>query len=78
MNTAFEMPVEEFEEILSGAKLADLAYVKKFFGTEKNPGEVMRLAKVASDLWLKAGVITKTVDYGKTVDVSLINEINLE
>jgi NitT/TauT family transport system substrate-binding protein len=57
----YNVPIEDFQAMLAGAKLADLADTLETFGTEENPGPVYKLAEDASELWMAAGVIERPV-----------------
>lgn len=59
------------------AELADVTFYdeagnKEYFGTKENPGEFYKVTKMASDLWLKLGLIEKAVDPASVIDSSCL------
>jgi len=71
----YNVPVGDFQSMLGGAKLADLADTLETFGTEENPGPVVQLAEDASELWLAAGVIERPVAPSEVVSWSVIKRL---
>ena len=57
----FDLDAAKYASILSGVRFTDLARNREYFGTKEKPGPIFEVAKQASDIWLKAGVIEVSV-----------------
>lgn len=53
----FQVDVEKYAIILSGAKFCDLERNKLYFGTSNSKGPILKVAKTASKIWLESGSI---------------------
>jgi NitT/TauT family transport system substrate-binding protein len=75
MAKEFNVPVEDFKRMATGAQLADLKEELRVFGTAQQPGPIVQLAKDANDLWLQSGAIKKAVDPKEVIDWSVVEQL---
>jgi len=61
MATYFEVEPAKYRAIVSGVEFADLKRNREYLGTSDHPGPVFHVASRASEIWLKAGVMTRPV-----------------
>ncbi len=71
----FELDAAKYAQILSGARFTDLARNREYFGTKENPGPIFEVAKQASDIWLKAGVIEVSVSPESIISTEFIERV---
>lgn len=71
----FELDAAKYAQILSGARFTDLARNREYFGTKENPGPIFEVAKQASDIWLKAGVIEVAVSPESIISTEFIERV---
>jgi NitT/TauT family transport system substrate-binding protein len=57
----FEVDPPRYRAILEGVEFADLKRNSEYFGTGEKPGPLYKVASRASDIWLKARVISAPV-----------------
>ena len=57
----FQVDPAKYRAILSGVAFADLKRNREYFGTRENPGPLFQVASRASEIWLKAGVVSSPV-----------------
>ncbi|MDJ0618371.1 MAG: ABC transporter substrate-binding protein [Calothrix sp. MO_192.B10] len=62
----FQLDAAKYAKVLSGAKFTELARNREYFGTKENPGPIFKVAKQASEIWLKAKAIKVPVN-GKSI-----------
>jgi NitT/TauT family transport system substrate-binding protein len=75
MTKNYDMPVEEFADIISGVKWPSYQDNLEYFGTSDNPGKIYEVADVFSEVFLETGSITAKPDMNKAVDESLLVEL---
>lgn len=61
---------EDIQSELKNVHFYDQAENKAYFGTKENPGNLYKITKMVSDLWLKHGIIKKAVDAERLIDGS--------
>ncbi|WP_158318373.1 ABC transporter substrate-binding protein [Anabaena sp. PCC 7108] len=69
----FQVDAAKYATILSGAKFNNLARNRQYFGTNENPGPIFAVAKQASDIWLKAGVIEDAVNPKSIISTKFVD-----
>lgn len=70
----FQVDAAKYAQILSGAKFADLARNKVYFGTAASPGPIFDVAKRASSIWLDAKVIATPVSPESIITTKFVAE----
>lgn len=78
MAKEYNVPVADFKRMAAGAQIADLDEELKTFGTAQQPGLIVQLAKDASNLWLQAGAIKKTVDPKDVIDWTVVDKLRMK
>jgi len=68
----FEMDPQKYRAILKGVAFADLKRNCEYFGTRENPGPLFQVASRASEIWLKARVISKTVQVQRIITTDFV------
>jgi NitT/TauT family transport system substrate-binding protein len=69
----WKLTLEEEKETVAGMEFMTLAENAKFFGTSDKPGQMLTTVSKANDLWLKTGVIKKSIDPRALVDFESVN-----
>lgn len=69
---AFNLPIGEAQEMLSGLRFFDEAGNRTYFGTKSQKGMIYKVIENASELWLKAGIIKNPVNPAELVDSSVV------
>jgi NitT/TauT family transport system substrate-binding protein len=62
MAKGFQMPPNEFQDILGGLRPIGKDEAKQLLGATNPPGSFYAISKYESELWQKAGVMTQAVD----------------
>jgi len=75
MAKEYNVPIEDFKRMASGARLIDYDETLKIFGTSQEPGSIFLLAKDIDKLWREAGVTSKSVSPQDVVDWTIVNEL---
>jgi NitT/TauT family transport system substrate-binding protein len=70
----FQVDAAKYAQILSGAKFADLARNRVYFGTETAPGPIFDVAKRASAIWLDAKVVAAPVSPESIISTKFVTE----
>jgi len=73
MAKEYNVPVEDFKRMASGAKLIDLKETFEIFGTPEKPGSIYKLAQDASKIWIEARVITREANPKDVIDWTIVN-----
>jgi NitT/TauT family transport system substrate-binding protein len=68
----FDIDAAKYAAILSGAKFTNLTRNREYFGTKDKPGPIFEVAKQASDIWLKAGVIKTSTNPDSIISTDFI------
>ena len=71
---AFEISIDEVNEMLSGLIFFDEKKNLEYFGSKENPGLIYKVADTASKVWLKEGLIESSVDPKRIIDPSVIQK----
>jgi NitT/TauT family transport system substrate-binding protein len=74
----FQVDAAKYAEILSGAEFTNLTRNRQYFGTKENPGQIFTVAKQASDIWLKAGMIQDAVIPNSIVSTKFVDGASLQ
>ena len=69
----WKLSLEEEKDTVAGMEFMTLPENAKFFGTSDKPGQMLTTVSKANDLWLKTGVIKKSVDPTALVDFKSVN-----
>jgi NitT/TauT family transport system substrate-binding protein len=72
MAKEYNVPIEDFKRMISGAKLFDLKETLEIFGRDNKPGSIYRLAEEVSKVWLDAGIIKTPVNPKNVIDWTII------
>ncbi|WP_235720414.1 hypothetical protein [Liquorilactobacillus vini] len=68
-------PKELKKEMTTEIKLYDKKGNKKYFGTEKNKGQIYKISKIASDLWYTSKISKNKISAEKVTNPTFVNEI---
>jgi NitT/TauT family transport system substrate-binding protein len=74
----FQVDGAKYAQILSGAKFADLARNKVYFGTAASPGPIYDVAKRASAIWLDAKVVSAPVSPESIITTKFITDGSIQ
>ena len=70
----FQVDAGKYAQILSGARFADMARNKVYFGTAASPGPIFDVAKRASAIWLDAKVVSAPVSPESIITTKFVRE----
>jgi NitT/TauT family transport system substrate-binding protein len=68
----YNMPVEEFADIISGVKWPGYQENVEYFGTSDNPGKIYEVANTFGDVFLETDSIAEKPDLTKAIDESFL------
>ncbi|WP_281164590.1 ABC transporter substrate-binding protein [Liquorilactobacillus sicerae] len=63
------------KEMTTEIKLYNKEGNKKYFGTEKNKGQIYKISKIASDLWYTSKISKNKISAEKVTNPTFVNEI---
>ena len=75
MTKYYDMPVEEFADIISGVKWPSYQENLAYFGTSDNPGKIYEVADTFGEVFLEIGSISSKPDLNKAIDESLLVDL---
>ena len=70
MAKQYDMPVDEFAEVISGVKWPTYQESVDYLGTEQKPGRIYEVSDVFADVFLELGTIKQKPDMAKAIDDS--------
>jgi NitT/TauT family transport system substrate-binding protein len=74
----FQVDAAKYAEVLKGVRFTDLDRNQQYFGTEANPESIFQVAKQASEIWLKAGIIQDAVNPESIISTEFIDKGSVE
>jgi hypothetical protein len=75
MAKEYNVPIDDFKRMASGAKLIELEETLNIFGTPGKPGSIYQLALDGAKIWRNAGVIDKEVNPKDVIDWTVVNQL---
>ena len=75
MAKAYGLQIADFTGMCEGVRFYDLAKNKEYFGSTNESSQIYKVFESASDLWMKAAIISTKQDPKNTIDGSFITEL---
>ena len=71
----YDVPAEEFADIISGLIWPSHEESISYFGMPENPGRIYEIANIFVDVFLKTGQIKSRPDMTKAINSQLLREL---